>query len=110
MARRLVNSGARNLARNLALVKALGWTLQVGNSVSINILSVQILSHKLLEGRAPALLDNLFQAVVLAPYFVLLEVLFFLGFKPDLRKKARDLTTKKILLWKQQQQQAKQSK
>jgi hypothetical protein len=32
-----------------------------------------------------------------------LEVLFFFGYKPELRKKAEELTKKKILKWKEQQ-------
>jgi len=33
------------------------------------------------------LLDNLVQAVFLAPFFVWLEVLFWLGYRPELRKR-----------------------
>lgn len=39
------------------------------------------------EGRAPALLDNLVQAVFLAPLFVWLEVLFSMGYRPELKKR-----------------------
>ncbi len=38
------------------------------------------------EGRAPALLDNLLGAVVLAPFFVFLEVIFHFGYRPELQK------------------------
>lgn len=34
----------------------------------------QFVGHGVFEGRAPALLDNLFQAFFMAPVFVLLEV------------------------------------
>ncbi|PSR73441.1 hypothetical protein PHLCEN_2v10733 [Hermanssonia centrifuga] len=44
----------------------------------------QFLGHGLAERRAPALLDNLLGAVVLAPFFVHLELLFGLGYRPDL--------------------------
>ena len=37
-------------------------------------------------GRAPALLDSLDQAVVTAPLFVFLEVLFALGYRKDFYK------------------------
>lgn len=33
------------------------------------------------------MLDNLVQAVFLAPFFVWLEVLFWLGYRPELRKR-----------------------
>ncbi|KAH8496644.1 hypothetical protein H0E87_019404 [Populus deltoides] len=36
----------------------------------------QFIGHGVFEKRAPALLDNLVQAFVMAPFFVLLEVLF----------------------------------
>lgn len=39
----------------------------------------QFIGHGAFEGRAPALLDNVHQALVLAPYFAVLEVLSFLG-------------------------------
>ncbi|EEP76714.1 conserved hypothetical protein [Uncinocarpus reesii 1704] len=45
----------------------------------------QFVGHGIFEGRAPALLDNLVQAFFLAPFFVWLEVLFFLGYRPQLK-------------------------
>lgn len=47
----------------------------------------QFYGHAVHEKRAPALLDNLLQAVVLAPFFVVYEVAFFLGFKLDVKKR-----------------------
>ncbi|GJE84892.1 DUF962-domain-containing protein [Phanerochaete sordida] len=46
----------------------------------------QFLGHGLAERRAPALLNNLLGALVLAPFFVHLEWLFMLGYKPALHK------------------------
>lgn len=46
----------------------------------------QFLGHGLAEKRAPALLDNLLQALVLAPFFVHLEILFKLGYRPTFQK------------------------
>jgi uncharacterized membrane protein YGL010W len=46
----------------------------------------QFVGHGAAEGRAPALLDNILGAVVLAPFFVHLEILFALGYKPKLHK------------------------
>ncbi|TFY69485.1 hypothetical protein EVJ58_g401 [Rhodofomes roseus] len=59
----------------------------------------QFVGHFGPEGRAPALLDNLIGAVVLAPFFVHLEVLFALGYKPQLHnelKKSIDLEIEKV--------------
>lgn len=44
----------------------------------------QILGHKVLEGRAPALTDDIL-AVFRAPFFVLIEVLFMMGWEPLVR-------------------------
>lgn len=45
----------------------------------------QFVGHGVFEGRAPALLDNIVQALFLAPFFVWLEILFALGYRPDLK-------------------------
>ena len=45
----------------------------------------QFIGHGVFEGRAPALLDNLVQAIFLAPFFVWMEILFFLGYRPELK-------------------------
>lgn len=47
----------------------------------------QFVGHGVYEGRAPALLDNLFQAFFLAPLFVWLEMLFALGYRPELKRR-----------------------
>jgi uncharacterized membrane protein YGL010W len=47
----------------------------------------QFIGHGVFEGRAPALLDNLFQAIFLAPLFVWLEILFAFGYRPELKKR-----------------------
>lgn len=47
----------------------------------------QFYGHAVFEKRSPALLDNLLQALVLAPFFVSFEVAFWLGYRPDLKKK-----------------------
>jgi len=58
-------------------------------AIGIHIVSwlAQFVGHGKFEGRAPALLDNLFQAIFLAPFFVWLEVLFTLGYRPDLKSR-----------------------
>lgn len=47
----------------------------------------QFIGHGKFEGRAPALLDNLFQAIFLAPLFVWLEFLFAIGYRGELKKR-----------------------
>jgi len=56
----------------------------------------QIASHGLFEGRAPALLDNLFQAFFLAPLFVWLEILFALGYRPELKDRVDKMVLEDI--------------
>ncbi|KAJ5114474.1 hypothetical protein NUU61_000233 [Penicillium alfredii] len=47
----------------------------------------QFVGHGAFEGRAPALLDNLLQAFLLAPLFVWMEILFFFGYRPELKQR-----------------------
>lgn len=47
----------------------------------------QFVGHGVFEKRAPALLDNLVQALLLAPLFVWMEVLFFFGYRPELKER-----------------------
>ncbi|KAI0036022.1 DUF962-domain-containing protein [Vararia minispora EC-137] len=50
----------------------------------------QFIGHGKFEGRAPALLDNIVGALVLAPFFVHLENLFDLGWNPKLHKEVQN--------------------
>ncbi|GAA5910614.1 hypothetical protein JCM6882_001040 [Rhodosporidiobolus microsporus] len=56
----------------------------------------QFIGHGKFEGRAPALLDSLLQSLVLAVFFVWLEVLFFLGYRPELHKRLQNKTGVKV--------------
>lgn len=58
-------------------------------AIAIHVVSwlAQFVGHGKFEGRAPALLDNLFQAIFLAPLFVWLEFLFMIGYRPELKKR-----------------------
>lgn len=56
----------------------------------------QFAGHGVAEKRAPALLDNLLGALVLAPFFVHLEVLFGLGYNPSLHKQVQNGVGKEI--------------
>ena len=54
----------------------------------------QFVGHGVFEGRAPALFDNLVQAFVLAPFFVWMEILFYFGYRPELKSRL-DLAVQK---------------
>lgn len=56
-------------------------------ALAVHVVSwiAQFVGHGAFEGRAPALLDNLVQALFLAPMFVWLEVLFKLGYRKELQ-------------------------
>ncbi|KAG9288789.1 hypothetical protein G9A89_023086 [Geosiphon pyriformis] len=47
----------------------------------------QFIGHGFVEKKAPALMDNLAQALLLAPLFVWLELLFLLGYRSALRQR-----------------------
>ena len=44
---------------------------------------LQFIGHGLFEGKKPALIDNLVQAFLIAPMFVLIDVLSIFGYKLD---------------------------
>lgn len=53
----------------------------------------QFIGHAFFEKKKPALFDNLVQSLVLAPYFILFELLFELGLMPQLREQLeKDVT------------------
>ncbi|CAH02808.1 2-hydroxy-palmitic acid dioxygenase MPO1 [Kluyveromyces lactis] len=56
----------------------------------------QFIGHGVFEKRKPALLDNLVQSLVLAPYFILYELLFILGFMPELKKNLQARVDKEL--------------
>lgn len=60
-------------------------TLQVAIGVHVIAWVAQFIGHGAFEGRAPALLDRLIQALFLAPMFVWFEILFVLGYRPELQ-------------------------
>ncbi|RDL38325.1 Uncharacterized protein BP5553_02665 [Venustampulla echinocandica] len=67
----------------------------------------QFVGHGVYEGRAPALLDNLVQALVLAPFFVFMEFLFMLGYRPELQKRVNEGVDKEIKKFKSQKENGK---
>lgn len=66
--------GATSAAKATGIIEAVAWI-------------AQFIGHGRFEGRAPALLDNIVQSLFLAPFFVWLEVLFMLGYKPQLKRR-----------------------
>ncbi|KAJ2909469.1 hypothetical protein GGI21_001854 [Coemansia aciculifera] len=63
----------------------------------------QFVGHGVFERRAPALLDNLMQALVMAPFFVFLELLFACGYRPDLHRALRSEVGVRILAFRREQ-------
>ncbi|KAJ7688443.1 hypothetical protein B0H17DRAFT_1068755 [Mycena rosella] len=85
----------------LSLLTATAYSRSSGHIAQAGMLHAfswvaQFLGHGVAEGRAPALLDNLVGAVVLAPFFVHLEILFYLGYRPELHKKLNNEIGKEI--------------
>ena len=56
----------------------------------------QFVGHGVYEKRAPALFDNLVQAVFLAPFFVWFEVLFWCGYRPELKARVEEGVLKRL--------------
>ncbi|KAF9584178.1 hypothetical protein BGW38_007333 [Lunasporangiospora selenospora] len=71
---------------------------------------MQFIGHGVYEKRAPKLLDNLLQALVLAPYFVVYEVLFYFGYRPQLKKELDVLIKADIAEFKAKKAAAKKTK
>ncbi|EZF71074.1 hypothetical protein H105_06704 [Trichophyton soudanense CBS 452.61] len=71
---------------------AVYWSLAVQGVAWI----LQFVGHGVFEGRAPALLDNLVQAFFLAPFFVWLEVLFYLGYRHELKSRLDAAIAKEV--------------
>jgi len=67
-------------------------------AIAIHIISwiAQLIGHGVFEGRAPALLDNLVQAIFLAPFFVWMEVLFKFGYRPELQSRVEKEVLKEL--------------
>ncbi|KAL9433554.1 hypothetical protein AB3S75_028398 [Citrus x aurantiifolia] len=70
--------GASLLSNRLGF--SLAWKVAV--AAQLICWTGQFLGHGIFEKRAPALLDNLIQALLMAPFFVLLEVLQVFGYEP----------------------------
>lgn len=69
----------------------------------------QFVGHGVFEGRAPALLDNLVQALFLAPFFVWMEILFFVGYRPELKLRVDRAVEREIEKYRKSKDQSKDS-
>ncbi|KAI5795216.1 DUF962 domain protein [Geopyxis carbonaria] len=50
----------------------------------------QFIGHGVYEKKAPALLDSFVQSFMLAPFFVWMEVLFAVGYRPELHERVQE--------------------
>ncbi|KAB8212222.1 hypothetical protein BDV34DRAFT_218613 [Aspergillus parasiticus] len=67
---------------------------------------LQFVGHGAFERRAPALLDNLVQALLLAPLFVWMEILFFFGYRPELKARYDQSVQKEVAAFKEKKNKA----
>lgn len=77
----------------------LGWLWAVGAHIFSWYMQIHF-GHMILEGRKPALMDSFFQSLVLAPLFVWLELLFLIGYRPELYKALNEQIEKELSLLK----------
>jgi uncharacterized membrane protein YGL010W len=105
------------VAGTITLPMIIGWTAfakhlttlypTTSNTAAIAIFAIawlaQFLGHGVFEKRAPALLDNLVQALVLAPFFVFMETLFRCGYRPELQSRVNIAVEKEIAKFKTRQ-------
>lgn len=69
----------------------------------------QFIGHGKFEGRAPALLDNLFQAFFLAPLFVWLELLFFFGYRLELQSRVHQMVEQDVKKFREEREKKRAS-
>merc|ERR1712141_967698 len=77
------------------------WKVALAIHVAAWIL--QFIGHGVFEGRAPALIDSWDQAFLTAPLFVLLEVLFFFGYRKEFHDRIMIQVEKNIKEFKSKQ-------
>ena len=68
--------------------------------------TAQFIGHGVFEGRAPALLDNLVQALILAPFFVWMEILFSFGYRPELKSRVDSAVEKEVAKYQKSKRQS----
>jgi uncharacterized membrane protein YGL010W len=70
--------------------------LWIAGIVNVGSWIAQFLGHGIFEKRAPAMKDNFVQAFFLAPFFVWFELLFSLGYRPELHQRIEEKAVAKI--------------
>jgi len=73
-----------------------GPTNKIAGTICVLSWLAQFVGHGVFEGRAPALLDNAVQALIMAPFFVFMELLFKLGYRPELQRRVETQAQKKF--------------
>ena len=71
-----------------------------GIIINVSCWVAQIFGHHAFEGRSPALLDNLYQAFVMAPLFVIMEVFFYFGYRPNFKSRIDKIVATNIAKFK----------
>lgn len=66
--------GAGSAAKITGVIEAASWILQ-------------FIGHGKYEGRAPAFMENFGHSFLTAPFFIWVDILFKLGYKPELKKR-----------------------
>jgi len=79
-------------------------TMNIAAGVHIVAWLAQFYGHGVHEGRSPALLDNLFQAIFMAPLFVLMEVMFRFGYRQEFQNSIQPQIDEAILKFKTESQ------
>ncbi|CAG8467732.1 10225_t:CDS:2 [Diversispora eburnea] len=68
--------------------------------VHVSAWILQFLGHGFAEKRSPALKESLIQALLTAPLFVWMEVLFGLGYRPELQKRIKTKVNAALAIYK----------
>lgn len=83
-----------------------GSEIAMQTALGVHVISwiAQFAGHAFAEHRAPALLDGLVQALMLAPLFVWMEVLFVVfGYRPKLQHRLDEQVSSSVSEWKKSQ-------
>lgn len=85
-------------------------TNQIALTIFVLSWLAQFVGHGVFEGRAPALLTNLHMALVTAPFFEVIELLFLLGYRPELKNRVRAMVDKEVERVRREKEEKKKAK
>ena len=77
----------RQLLVSILVTQVLAWASQI------------FIGHRIFEKRAPALIDSWQESFIMAPFFIIAEVFFFIGWFPNVAKQVREQAKKDIAEW-----------